>query len=110
MADIDVNALRKLIDEAITQWAAGTSPDESPNTAVADKPERELPKDKRVVRTKASGDRVYFIDEEKKIRQWVTNPEILKSLGFELSDVNEVDDAELLRYQQVGPLYRVETS
>lgn len=69
---------------------------------------RELPKDKRVVRTKSSGDRVYFIDEIKKTRQWVTNPEVLESLGFEISDVTEVEDSELLRYQMGSALYKVD--
>lgn len=69
-------------------------------------PARELPKDKRVVRTKASGDRVYLLDEVKKTRQWVTNPDVLDSLGFELGDVGEVDEDEMLRYQMGPALYR----
>jgi hypothetical protein len=70
--------------------------------------ERVLPEGKRVVRTKSSGDRVYFLDEVKKTRQWVTNPDVLKSLGFEIGDVVEVDDQELLKYQMAAALYRVE--
>lgn len=70
--------------------------------------ERELPKDKRVVRTKTSGDRVYLLDEEKKTRQWITNPEVLKSLGFEITDVTEVEDSELLRFQMGPALYKVD--
>lgn len=70
-------------------------------------PVRELPKDKRVVRTKASGDRVYLLDEVKKSRAWVTNPEVLKSLGFELNDVGDVDEEEMLRYQMSAALYRL---
>lgn len=70
--------------------------------------EQELSKDKRVVRTKSSGDRVYLIDEVKKTRQWVTNPDILKKLGFEITDVTEVADNELLAFQMGPALYRVE--
>lgn len=73
-----------------------------------DQPQRELPKDKRVVRTKTSGDRVYYLDDVKKTRQWVTNPDVLKSLGFELSDVVEVTDMDLLKYQMGAALYRVD--
>lgn len=58
----------------------------------------EKPKDKRVVRTKSSGDRVYLLDEIKKTRQWVYNPEVLDSLGFTMGDVQEVEDSEILKY------------
>lgn len=72
-----------------------------------DAPVRVLPEGKRVVRTKTSGDRVYLLDETKGTRQWVTNPEVLKSLGFEIEDVTEVDDNELLKFQMGPALYRV---
>jgi hypothetical protein len=74
-----------------------------------DRPEeRKLPEGKKAVRTKSTGDRVYVLDEEKKTRQWVTNPDVLRSLGFELGDVAEVDDTELLKYQMGQALYRVD--
>lgn len=116
---MDVSNLRKLIDEAvteaITQWAAGASPDVSPEpspvneiTEVKDEvPARVLPEGKRVVRTKSSGDRVYLLDDNKKTRQWVTSPEVLKGMGFVLDDVAEVDDAELLKFNMAAALYRV---
>lgn len=69
---------------------------------------RVLPANQRVVRTKNSGDRVYMLDEDKKTRQWVTNAEVLKKLGFEMEDVKEIDDTELLGYQMAAALYRVE--
>jgi len=52
--------------------------------------EAEVPVDKRVVRTKSSGDRVYMLDEVRKTRQWVTNPDVLKGLGFTPEDVKEI--------------------
>ena len=64
------------------------------------------PAGKRVVRP--GGDRVYLLDEEKKTRQWVTNPEVLEGLGFDMSDVVEIDEAELFQYQMGPALYRVE--
>lgn len=70
--------------------------------------ERKLPEGKRVVRTKSSGDRVYMLDDEKKTRHWVTNPDALKNLGFELTDVSEVGDAEVLKYQLEAAIYRVD--
>lgn len=60
----------------------------------------------RVVRTSTSGDRVYFLDEVKKTRQWVTNPDVLDSLGFTLNDVSEVTEDDLLKYQMGPALYR----
>jgi hypothetical protein len=71
--------------------------------------ERILPEGKRAVRTKQSGDRVYLLDDEKKTRQWVTNPEVLKGLGFELTDVVEVDESEMAKYQMAAALYRVDS-
>lgn len=113
MTNIDVTALRKLVDEAITKWAAGTAPTDAPSpaneiTEVKDEPERVLPEGKRVVRTKSTGDRVYLLDENKKTRAWVTNSQILDQLGFVMEDVVEVDDNELLNYQMVAAIYRVD--
>lgn len=71
---------------------------------------RKLPEGKRVVRTKSSGDRVYYIDEEKKTRQWVTNGEILGKLGFEMEDVVEIEDGELLKYNMASAIYRLDES
>lgn len=67
---------------------------------------KELPKDKRVIRTRSSGDRVYLLDEIKKTRQWITAAPILDSLGFSMADVKEIDDAELLGYQLSSPVYK----
>lgn len=120
MAELDIAALRKMahdsLDQAIDQWSAGVAPTDSPVDAVADTPEapaeeaspaRELPKDKRVVRTKQSGDRVYLLDEIKKTRQWITNPEVLAKLGFEMGDVKDVADKEFLDYTLGSPVYRI---
>lgn len=76
------------------------------NGDVPPEPARDLPKDKRVVRTKTSGDRVYLLDEVKKTRQWITNPDVLDSFGFELGDVGEVDEDEMLKFQMGPALYR----
>ena len=73
-------------------------------------PPRVLPKDKRVVRTKQSGDRVYLLDEVKKTRSWITNPQVLDGLGFTMEDVTEVDDSTMLSYQMSAALYRVDNA
>ena len=69
---------------------------------------KELPEGQRVVRTKSSGDRVYLLDDNKKTRQWVTNGDVLVKLGFDWSDIVEVEDSELLKYNMGAALYRVE--
>jgi len=102
----------KLIDELFdtTAGVASEGPIEyvDDETEVVEEPVvKDLPEGKRAVRTKSSGDRVYCLDEVKKTRQWVTNPEILAGLGFDASDVVEVDDAELLRYQMGPALYKL---
>lgn len=105
---LDIEHLKLQINNLVDQWYKGElarAKPENEEAAVAEL--RELPKDKRVVRTKSTGDRVYMLDEAKKTRAWVTNPEVLKSLGFELTDVTDVDDNELLKYQMNPALYRV---
>lgn len=87
--------------------ATGTGDDAAIVEPQAEALARVLPEGKQVVRTKTSGDRVYLLDETGGTRQWVTNPEVLKSLGFESSDVAEVEDNELLKYQMGPALYRV---
>lgn len=82
------------------------------NDATPDKveaPARKLPEGKRVVRTKTSGDRVYLLDDNKKTRQWLTNPEVLKATGFGLEDVVEIDDTKFHKYTMAQPIYKVET-
>lgn len=69
-------------------------------------PVRVLPEGKRVVRTASSGDRVYLLDDVKKTRAWVTNPDVLDSLGFELGDVGEVEEDEMLKFQMAPALYK----
>lgn len=107
MSQIDVTTLRKLIDEAITQWVAGTSPDDSPDTAVIDaRPPRT--DGKRAVRTKSTGDRVYLVDDNAKTKAWITSPEILAKLDFEMGDVVDLDDKDLVDYQMSPSIYKVE--
>lgn len=73
-------------------------------------PERKLPENQRVVRTKTSGDKVYLLDEVKKTRQWITNGEVLTALGFEMGDVTEVDDVTMMKYNMGAALYRAPES
>lgn len=78
----------------------------SEGTVVFAPPERKLPEGQRVVRTKTSGDRVYLLDEIKKTRQWITNGEVLTGLGFEMSDVTEVSDIEMMKFNMGPALYK----
>jgi hypothetical protein len=70
--------------------------------------ERVLPEGKRVIRTKSTGDRVYLLDDVEKTKAWVTSPEILAKLGFEASDVEEVEDTSLLGYHMTASIYKVD--
>jgi len=100
----------KLVDEIFDNIAGEEmqGPIEPVEETEAEVAPRILPDGKRVVRTKSSGDRVYCLDEEKKTRRWVTNPQILDGLGFEATDVTEVEDSELLRYQMGPAIYRLD--
>lgn len=109
MADINVANLRKMLDETVTQWAAGVSPTDSPDTAVVDTPEKPVRTDgKRAARTKSTGDRVYLIDDNAKTKAWITSPEILAKLGFDMGDVVDLEDSELISYQMSPSIYRVD--
>lgn len=105
---VDVEQLRKLIDEAITQWVAGGSADVSPSPTAA--VEEKLPRTdgKRAVRTKSTGDRVYLIDDNAKTKAWITSPEIMSKLGFEMNDVQDLEDSMLASYQMSPSIYRVD--
>lgn len=106
MGEIDVTTLRKMIDDAITQWVAGASPTDSPDTAIVDKLERT--DNKRAIRTKSTGDRVYIIDDSAKTKAWVTSPEVLTKLGFTMEDVEDLEDNQLVGYQMAPSIYRVD--
>ena len=56
----------------------------------------------KVVRTRGSGDRVYYILKGK--RQWVENPDILRKLGFDFPDVKEIEDVKLTEYDEGTPI------
>jgi len=98
------------LHELIEEWAAeerkGNEPDVVLEADIVEEPKRELPEGKRVVRTKTHGDKVFYLDEVKKTRQWVVTPEVLQSLKFEATDVEEVLDGELLKYQMASPISR----
>lgn len=94
--------LHNLIDE----WAAKEFP-VTIEFAAPTEPARELPKDKRVIRTKSTGDRVYLIDEVAKTKAWVTTEDILTKLGFTQADVQEVDDSALVGYAMIASIYKI---
>lgn len=106
MAEIDVANLRKMLDKTVTQWAAGVSPTDSPDSAIVDKPERA--NGKRVIRTKDTGDNVYLIDDNAKTKAWITKPEILEGLGFTMADVQEIESSSLVGYQMQPSIYKVD--
>jgi hypothetical protein len=108
MENLDVELLKDQITKTIDQWYLGQTTAASPANEDVQVPARVLPEGKRAVRTKSSGDRVYILDDNKKVRQWATNPEIVKDQGFEMGDVVEVEDNELLNYQMGPALYRIE--
>lgn len=106
---IDIVSLHKMIDTwAAEQRAKEEKADPAITTESAViKPERVLPEGQRVARTKTQGDRVYLLDDNKKTRQWITSPEILQGLGFEMGDVVEVEDTVFLSYQMGAALYKL---
>lgn len=53
---------------------------------------------------RAKGDiKVYFLNQ--KIKRWITSPNVLERLGFDFSQVVEVDPAELDFYAEGNPIF-----
>ena len=90
-----------------------TNPTPTETEATPEEPKKELPKDKRVVRTKTSGDTVYYLDEKDKTRQRIVGstqypgPDLVKGLGFDMSDVGEIDDTTMMTYRMGPPIYKL---
>ena len=118
-----IEALKLRINNVIDDWSAevdaivkehekkqSTEAEPSDIAEPAEVPVEEptKPEGKRVVRASTTGDRVYYIDEDKKTRSWVTNPEVLRKLGFGLEDVAEVTEEELLRYNMAPAIYKID--
>jgi len=102
---MDLEDLKYQINNVIDSWISKNA--EGTETTVIDvKPVRT--DGKRVIRSKGSGDRVLLLDPTAKTKAWVTSPEILTKLGFEMSDVEDIDDKELLDYTTAPSIYRVE--
>lgn|SRR3990167_1649170 len=104
---MSIDILKQRINNVIDDWAdeqENTQPDED----VQEVPGDTAPSDQRVVRTKSSGDRVHLLDESEGTRHWVTSAEILEASGFSLTDVQEVEDSELLKYKMGKPIYKVD--
>ena len=108
---MNIVKLHQLIDTWAAEERASENPAKGLDTSQVDtstvEEARVLPEGQRVARTKSSGDRVYLLDDNKKTRQWVTTPEILKGLGFESGDVIEVDENEFLKYQMSAAIYKM---
>lgn len=103
---MDRETAHKLVDQIydLENTITPDAPAEAPAETAKPKPENQ-----RVVRTKTSGDRVYLIDEVKKTRQWLTNPDVLEKAGFTAADVVEITDEEALKYQTGPAIYRVDS-
>lgn len=99
---MDRSNAHKLIDKLFDEL------DKTPISELAtpETPMRVLPEGKRVVRTKTSGDRVYLLDDTEKTRHWIANPDVLTNLGFDMSDVIDVEDSELMKYRMATALYK----
>jgi hypothetical protein len=54
----------------------------------------------RVVRSKSSGDKVYLLNDNDMTKRWVVSPEVLRGLGFDFADVQDVSDLDFLKYKQ----------
>lgn len=94
------NQLKQLIDQLTMD---GVKIVNSPSEVAV----RILPEGKRVVRTKTSGDKVYRLDEKEKLRQWVVTGDVLTDLGYEQSDVEMVEDLDLIKYRVGSPIHKV---
>ena len=101
---MDVEEARRQINSVLDQWY---EKQKNPTTQVEEvKPERT--DGKRAVRSKSTGDRVMLLDDNEKTKAWITSPEILAKLGFDMADVEDVEDSEMLQDAMSPSIYRVD--
>ena len=105
MTNAEANKIKDFIDsfvEGETPLLKPTAENEPIKTETVTK---DKSKDKRVARTKTSGDKVYLLDEKTKEKRWISSDKVLKGLGFNFSDVEEISDSELSGYKLTQALY-----
>jgi hypothetical protein len=61
-----------------------------------------LAEEPRVVRTQATGDKIFFLKDGK--RQWIKNPETLRALGFDFGQEKDISIKELYEYEDIGSI------
>lgn len=108
----NVEDLKSRINKVIEEWESEQNTNIvevfDDEVEMTDSEENLTPAKYRAVRSSSTGDRVYYIDEEARTRAWVTNPEVLKSLGFELEDVTEIEETELAQYKMAPAKYKAD--
>ena len=108
---MNIDELKQQINKLIDNWAnppvtEGVATVTFSTPESTSEPKKELPKNKRAVRTPGQGDKVFVLDEETKKRHWAHNPEALATEGFDMEDVVEIPDAELIKYQIGAAIYK----
>ncbi len=101
---------KKFIDEEFDNWLAKQQVDDLQKPEETETPEEEKPKredGKRAVRAKGTGDRVYLLDPEAKTKAWITSEEVLNKLGWQMGDVENVEDSEMIEYQSAPSIFQV---
>lgn len=104
---MDTEDLKRRLNDTIDQWAKGQDQHRVTGEGEVEFVKPPRTDGKRAVRTKGTGDRVFLIDDNEKTKAWITSPEILASLGFEMSDVVDLEDSELIDYKLSPSVYRV---
>ena len=104
---MDIEDLKFRVAATIDQWAKdqGSVP---ASVEVEPEPKKVVKEGQRAVRTKSTGDRVFLVDDVAKTKAWITSEKILTELGYEMGDVVEVDDKDLITYALAPSIYRVE--
>lgn len=100
----------KVAGEIASPEEPSTDPNATPEVAEVVGEQAKLPEGKRLIRTKTSGDVVSLLDEVKKTRHKILGaqgPEIVAALGFTMADVQEIDEADLFKYQMGPAIYKI---
>lgn len=109
MTQQEAEQIKGFVDSLVTVEEASQKPTaDTPTEAVKVevKEEKPKPEGKRAARSPATGDKVYILDTKEKTKHWVTTEKILQEQGWELGEVENLEDSELNEYRLGAALYR----
>ena len=112
MTQQESEQIKAFVDSLVTVEEAPQKPTEDTTESAPEpvkvevKEEKPKPEGKRAARSPGTGDKVYILDTKEKTKHWVTTEKILNEQGFELGEVENLEDSEINEYRLGAAIYR----